>query len=137
MFLADFPWRYLGYFRKVVSGRAAAPELVPLSHNGATVRRCKTWIGEVVDDPALSEYITADSAPASERASEGGASTLLLGDHVSSRRAAGLGPTPNAVLPTLHNLGGQPHRPMAYSKALGALRFFMRQGEFASTCVPA
>ena len=83
MFLADIPWRHVVFFRKVVSGRAAAPELVPMTHNGNTVRPVRaameaaveTWIGEVVDDPALAEYITAESAAPSERGSDGRAST--------------------------------------------------------------
>ena len=73
--LADFPWSYLTLFRRAVTGnRPAQIELVAMKKDGTVVRpiresaieAAETWISEVADDPALLEYMTAESHPESE-----------------------------------------------------------------------
>jgi len=83
VYLADFPWRFLPFFRRAVAGRAAGPELLPMTLDGVTVRPIRAplesiveaWIGEVVDDPAFAEYVTAESAPGTDGEGEDREST--------------------------------------------------------------
>ena len=66
IFLVDAPWGALPYFRK--SGRGNF-ELLAIRKDSQVVRPTRRaameladrWIAEVVDDPALGEYVTATS----------------------------------------------------------------------------
>ena len=68
--LTDVPWSYLGMFRKPAAARASEqPELIPFRKDGVVVRpvresaigAAEAWINDVMDDPALLEYQTAES----------------------------------------------------------------------------
>ena len=68
--LTDVPWSYLGMFRKPAAARASEqPELIPFRKDGVVVRpvresaigAAEAWINDVMDDPALIEYQTAES----------------------------------------------------------------------------
>ena len=68
--LIDVPWSYLGMFRKPAAARSSEqPELIPFRKDGVVVRpvresaigAAEAWINDVMDDPALIEYQTAES----------------------------------------------------------------------------
>jgi len=67
--LVDVPWSYLGLFRKPAPRATGLPELVPFKKGDVVVRpiresaigAAEAWISEVIDDPALIEYQTAES----------------------------------------------------------------------------
>ncbi|CAE7269931.1 unnamed protein product, partial [Symbiodinium necroappetens] len=72
IYLVDAPWGALSYFRK--SGRGSF-ELLAIRKDSQVVRPIRSaaleladrWIAEVVDDPALGEYVTAASQVGSGR----------------------------------------------------------------------
>ena len=72
IYLVDAPWGALSYFRK--SGRGSF-ELLAIRKDSQVVRPTRSaaleladrWISEVVDDPALAEYVTAVSQVGSGR----------------------------------------------------------------------